>query len=186
MSGEKISRRAPGGPPDRAGGGGSSVERVRAALAALGVRAEIVTLPGSARTSQEAADQVGCRVDQIAKSLVFRGRLTSRPVLVIASGAHRVDPERVATLVAEPVDKADADYVRTRTGFAIGGVAPVGHAEPLATLLDEELLRWPEIWAAAGHPRTVFRITPAELAAVTGGRVAAVRQGGSAPTETAG
>src|SRR5437870_1735307 len=128
--------------------------------------------PRGPRPKQRA---VGCRVDQIAKSLVFRGENTQDAVLVITSGANRVDERRVAGLVAEPVARADADFVRARTGFAIGGVAPVAHAEPLTILIDEDLMQWPEIWAAAGHPNTVFKLTPADLVQMTGGRVASVK-----------
>jgi prolyl-tRNA editing enzyme YbaK/EbsC (Cys-tRNA(Pro) deacylase) len=157
---------------------GPSVRRVQEALDAAGAGHTVIALEQSARTSAEAARAVGCRVDQIAKSLVFRGEETQRPVLVIASGANRVDEVKVAALVAEPVGRADADFVRARTGFAIGGVAPVAHAEPLTILIDEDLMTWPEIWAAAGHPNTVFRLTPADLVRLTGGRVASVRTGG--------
>jgi prolyl-tRNA editing enzyme YbaK/EbsC (Cys-tRNA(Pro) deacylase) len=156
---------------------GPSVRRVQAALDAAGGGHTIVSLERSARTSAEAAKAVGCRVDQIAKSLVFRGAASQRAVLVIASGVNRVDESKVAGLIDEPVARADAEFVRARTGFAIGGVAPVAHAEPLTVLIDEDLLKWPEIWAAAGHPNTVFRLTPAELVRMTGGRVAAVRTG---------
>ena len=156
---------------------GASVRRVQEALAAAGGGHTVVALEQPARTSAEAARAVGCRVDQIAKSLVFRGEQTQRAVLVIASGANRVDERKVAGLVAEPVGRADADFVRARTGFAIGGVAPVAHAEPLAILIDEDLLKWPEIWAAAGHPNAVFKLTPADLVRLTGGRVASVKSG---------
>ncbi|HYS15668.1 MAG TPA: YbaK/EbsC family protein [Candidatus Binatia bacterium] len=156
---------------------GASVRRVQEVLAAAGGGHTVVALEQPARTSAEAARAVGCRVDQIAKSLVFRGEQTQRAVLVIASGANRVDERKVAGLVAEPVGRADADFVRARTGFAIGGVAPVAHAEPLAILIDEDLLKWPEIWAAAGHPNTVFKLTPADLVRLTGGRVASVKSG---------
>ncbi len=154
---------------------GPSVRRVQEALAAAGGGHTVVALAQSARTSAEAASAVGCRVDQIAKSLVFRGEQSQRPVLVIASGINRVDERKVAALIAEPVGRADADFVRQHTGFAIGGVAPVAHAEPLTILIDEDLLRWPEIWAAAGHPNTVFRLTPDDLVRLTGGRVAEVK-----------
>jgi len=154
---------------------GPSVRRVQEALAAAGGGHTIVTLEQSARTSAQAASAVGCRVDQIAKSLVFRTEHGERAVLVIASGANRVDERRVAALIAEPIGRADAEFVRRRTGFAIGGVAPVAHAEPLTILIDEDLLQWPEIWAAAGHPNTVFKLTPADLVRLTGGRVAAVK-----------
>ena len=148
--------------------------RVQEALAARGVDTTIVYLERAARTSAEAAAAVGCRVDQIAKSLVFRLATRGTPLLVIASGANRVDETRVAGLVGEPLGKADADFVRAHTGFAIGGVAPLAHPAPLTTLIDEHLLKWERIWAAAGHPHTVFPLTPAELVRLTGGRVVAV------------
>jgi prolyl-tRNA editing enzyme YbaK/EbsC (Cys-tRNA(Pro) deacylase) len=154
---------------------GPSVRRVEEALAAAGGGHKVIALEQSARTSAQAASAVGCKVDQIAKSLVFKATTSQRAVLVIASGANRVDEGKVAALIAEPVGRADADFVRQRTGFAIGGVAPVAHAEPLTILIDEDLMRWPEIWAAAGHPNTVFKLTPADLVRLTSGRVAAVK-----------
>jgi prolyl-tRNA editing enzyme YbaK/EbsC (Cys-tRNA(Pro) deacylase) len=147
---------------------------VQEALAALGVETSIVYLEHAARTSAEAAAAVGCRVDQIAKSLLFRLGDSGRPLLVIASGANRVDEARVGRLVGEPLGKADAEFVRTHTGFAIGGVAPVGHPAPLTALIDEHLLTWDRVWAAGGHPHTVFPLAPADLVRITGGRVVAV------------
>ena len=141
---------------------------------AHGLETTIVHLERAARTSAEAAVAVGCRVDQIAKSLVFRLAGSGAPLLVIASGANRVDEARVAALVGEPLGKADADFVRTHTGFAIGGVAPLAHPAPLTTLIDEHLLKWDRIWAAAGHPHTVFPLRPQDLVSLTGGRVVAV------------
>ena len=152
----------------------SSIERVQEALRTLGLGHEIVDLGLSARTAADAAAAVGCRVDQIAKSLVFRLRDSGRPLLVVTSGAHRVDEARVAALVGETLERADAAFVRTETGFAIGGVAPIGHAKPVLTLIDEHLLAFETIWAAAGHPNSVFRLTPAELVTMTGGRVVTV------------
>ena len=152
----------------------ASSQRVHDALVARGVTTTIVYLERAARTSAEAAAAVGCRVDQIAKSLVFRLAPSGRPLLVIASGANRVDEARVAALVGESLGKADADFVRTHTGFAIGGVAPVAHPTALTTLIDEHLMRWDRIWAAAGHPHTVFPLSPQDLVRMTGGRVVAV------------
>lgn len=152
----------------------TSIERVQQALRALGLGHEIVELGQSARTAAEAARALGCRVDQIAKSLVFRLRDSGAPLLVVTSGANRVDEAKVGALVGERLERADADFVRVQTGFAIGGVAPIGHARPLVTLIDEHLLRFEEIWAAAGHPSTVFRLTPGDLVTMTGGRVVAV------------
>jgi prolyl-tRNA editing enzyme YbaK/EbsC (Cys-tRNA(Pro) deacylase) len=151
-----------------------TVQRVQEALRALGGGHEVVDLGLSARTAADAAKAVGCRVDQIAKSLVFRLRDSGRPLLVITSGVHRVNEATVATLVGEAIERADADFVRAETGFAIGGVAPVGHTRPVLTLIDEHLLDFEEIWAAGGHPNTVFRLRPDELVMMTGGRVAAV------------
>jgi prolyl-tRNA editing enzyme YbaK/EbsC (Cys-tRNA(Pro) deacylase) len=148
-----------------------SVQRVRDALAARGFTGEIRELAQSTRSAAEAAAALGCQVDQIAKSLVFRGAESDRVVLVIACGANRVDEMKVAAFVGEPIAKADAAFVRARTGFAIGGVPPVGHAAAPHTLIDEDLLKWAEIWAAAGSPNAIFRLTPAELVAMTGGRV---------------
>jgi prolyl-tRNA editing enzyme YbaK/EbsC (Cys-tRNA(Pro) deacylase) len=150
---------------------GGSAERVRAALAALGLPCEVKEFPADTRTSDQAAAAVGCEVAQIAKSLVFRAMTSDRPVLVIASGANRVDETALAAAVGEPIGKADAAFVRARTGFAIGGVAPVGHLEPPLTYVDRSLLGHGEIWAAAGRPNAVFRTTPDALLAMTGGTV---------------
>jgi len=153
-----------------------SARRVQDALAARGFTIEIREFPDSTRTAAEAAAAIGCEVAQIAKSLVFRARETDRPVLVIASGANRVDEKAVAALIGEKLGRADADFVRERTGFAIGGVPPLGHDTPLATLIDRDLLGFEEIWAAAGTPNAVFRLTPEDLVAVTGGQVADIKQ----------
>ena len=152
-----------------------AVQRVQQALQALGRGHEIVDLGLSARTAADAAAAVGCRVDQIAKSLVFRLRDSGRALLIETSGVNRVDEKKVAALVGEKLERADADFVRAETGFAIGGVAPVGHVKPILTLIDEDLMQWDAIWAAAGHPNTVFRLTPHDLVAMTGGRIVAVK-----------
>jgi prolyl-tRNA editing enzyme YbaK/EbsC (Cys-tRNA(Pro) deacylase) len=145
---------------------------VQDALRALRQEIQVVELPASTRTSAEAAQAVGCQVGQIAKSLVFRTVNTRRPILVIASGANRVDEAKIGELLGEAVEKADADFVRERTGFAIGGVPPVGHLESVEVYIDRDLLEYPEIWAAAGTPHAVFRLTPEELVRVTGGTIA--------------
>lgn len=142
---------------------------MRDALARAGLDAEIVELPGAARTARAAADYLGCDVGQIANSLVFRAQTSDGAVLVMSSGAKRVDIARLAALVGEPVGKADADFVRSRTGFVIGGVAPVGHTGELEKFVDRSLAAYDVIWAAAGHPHTVFRLTYAQLLAITGG-----------------
>ena len=147
-----------------------SVARVRKALDEAGLDAEIVELPGAARTAKAAAEFLGCDVGQIANSLVFRGGASGQAVLVMSSGAKRVDLERLATIAGEPVEKAGAEFVRGATGFAIGGVAPVGHCGPLRTFVEQSLAAYAQIWAAAGHPHTVFRLTYADLLRITGGR----------------
>jgi prolyl-tRNA editing enzyme YbaK/EbsC (Cys-tRNA(Pro) deacylase) len=151
-----------------------AAKRFQARLHKLGYPGEVVQLASTARSAAEAAEAIGCTVAQIAKSLVFRAA-SGRPVLVIASGVNRVDEYRVAAAVGEPIGKADADFVREKTGFAIGGVPPVGHDVPPRVLIDEDLLRHTTIWAAAGHPHAVFRLTPAVLEQLTGGTVIAVK-----------
>ena len=151
-----------------------SAQRVQDRLRELGFAGQVVELPATTRTAAEAAAVVGCRVEQIAKSLVFRGKETGRPLLVIAGGANRVDERRLGELAGEPIARASADFVRERTGFAIGGVPPVGHREPLDTYIDEDLAALEEVWAAAGTPHAVFRLPGADLPALTGGRVVAI------------
>ena len=152
----------------------ASSHRVAEALAAAGVTTTIVVLEHAARTSADAAAAVGCDVGQIAKSLVFRLRESGRPLLVITSGANRVNEGKLGALLGESLGKADADFVRTHTGFAIGGVAPLAHPAPIPTLVDEDLLKWDAIWAAGGHPNTVFRLTGDELLRITGARALSV------------
>ncbi len=154
-----------------------SARRVQQALAERGFDFEVREFPASTRTAAEAAAAIGCAVGQIAKSLVFRARDSGRPVLVIASGANRVDERAVGALIGETIGRADADFVRETTGFAIGGVPPLGHRAPLVTLIDRDLLGFAEIWAAAGTPNAVFRLKPTDLAALTGDQVAEVKQG---------
>ena len=149
----------------------ANARRVQEALTSAGLSCRVQELPASTRTAAEAAAAVGCAVAQIAKSLVFRGTMTATPYLVIASGAYRVNELRLGEWVSEKVEKPDADFVRSVTGFPIGGVPPVGHDQPLRTFLDQAFLGFDEIWAAAGTPNAVFRIAPSDLIRVTGGEV---------------
>lgn len=142
-------------------------QRVAEALRRLGHEHAPLWLEVAARTSQEAADALGVALGQIAKSVVFKRKADDRPVLVIASGDRRVDERRLAALVGA-VGRADAAYVKARTGFAIGGVSPVGLADGATLLLDAQLQRFDSIWAAAGHPNGVFRLSPAALQRLTG------------------
>lgn len=148
-----------------------SAQKVQQALQVMGFALQVVELPDSTRTAAEAAQAVGCQVGQIVKSLVFKAKRSQRPVLVVASGANRVNEKAIEALIGEPLGRADADFVRQRTGFAIGGVPPVGHSERLETFIDDDLLQHAEIWAAAGTPNAVFRLTPDDLVRMTGGRV---------------
>lgn len=147
----------------------SSVERVRQALVAHGLHVEITEFSQSTATSQQAADALGVPVATIVKSLVFLAG--EEPILVLASGANQVDTEKLARAAGAKVRRPDADRVKEATGFVIGGVAPVGHAHPLPTYIDADLLRYDRLWAAAGSPYAVFPVTPQELVRITGGRV---------------
>lgn len=148
--------------------------RVQDLLRAAGSAAEVKQFPVTARTAAEAAAAIGCTVAQIAKSLVFRAK-SGKPVLVIASGVNRVDEKKIAAALGEPIGKADAAFVRDTTGYAIGGVAPIGHATPPRIFIDEDLRGQATIWAAAGHPHAVFQLTAGELERLTGGTVIPVK-----------
>lgn len=136
---------------------------------------QVLELGESTRSAVEAAQAVGCRLGQIVKSLIFRGKKSGRGYLVMASGENRVDTKKVRDLVSENVKMADVDFVREMTGFAIGGVAPVGHRHRLEAFIDEDLLRFETVWAAAGTPRSLFELSPDDLIAMTGGKVAQVK-----------
>jgi len=150
--------------------GTSSIERVRASLAAHGLdHLQVREFAASTATASDAAAAIGTTVGRIVKSLVFMA--AEQPVMVLASGPNRVDLSKVGQLLGKPITRANADQVRTLTGFAIGGVPPVGHAQRLTTLIDRDLLQYDEVWAAAGTPNAVFAITPSELVRVTDGRI---------------
>lgn len=153
----------------------STAAKVQEVLDSHGVACRVVEMEQTTRSAQEAAEAVGCQVGQIAKSLIFKGKQTHQPVLVIASGSNRIDEKKVSRIICEPLAKADADFVRENTGFAIGGVPPVGHRKPLRTLIDEDLLKFSEIWAAAGTPNAVFKLTPEELKKITHGQVISIK-----------
>ena len=152
-----------------------SAKKIQEALEAHGVACQVVEMKETTRSAMEAADAVGCRVGQIAKSLVFKGKQTHQPILVIASGPNRVNEKKVSQLVSEPIIKADADFVREQTGFSIGGVPPLGHHRALTTFIDADLLQYAEIWAAAGTPNAVFKLTPDELKKITNGVVISIK-----------
>jgi prolyl-tRNA editing enzyme YbaK/EbsC (Cys-tRNA(Pro) deacylase) len=152
----------------------SAPDRVQAALSAAGVATHIEEFPSSTRTAQEAADAVGTKVGQIVKSLVFLAG--DAPVLALVSGANQLDTTRLAALTGAAIGKADADAVRQATGYSIGGVPPTGFPAPIPTFIDRDLLQYDVVWAAAGTPRHVFRITPAELIRITAGTVDDLRR----------
>jgi prolyl-tRNA editing enzyme YbaK/EbsC (Cys-tRNA(Pro) deacylase) len=152
----------------------ASAARVQRALAAHGLPCVVRELPASTRSAAEAAAAIGCAVEQIAKSIVFRGVSTGEPIVVVASGRGRIDERLLAEAAGEPVARADPDFVKEALGFAIGGVPPLGHARPVRTFVDRHLLELDLAWAAAGTPHAVFPIAPADLVRATGGEVVRV------------
>ncbi|MFH2039433.1 MAG: YbaK/EbsC family protein, partial [Chloroflexota bacterium] len=137
---------------------------------------KVIEFQKTTRTSADAAEQVGCTVGQIIKSLVFRGHHSAKAVLVLTSGANRVDVKILANLIGEPVDRADPEFVRAITGFAIGGIPPIGHATKIESFIDEDLLKYGTLWAAAGTPNAVFELTPVDLQTMTSARVVHVKE----------
>jgi Cys-tRNA(Pro) deacylase len=152
----------------------SSAQRVQDILRASGFSNQVVELADSTRTAKDAAQAVGCEVAQIVKSLVFKGKHTQKAIFAVVSGSNRVNEKKLSALIGEPIEKADADFVRQKTGFAIGGVAPLGHTETLETYIDKDLLHYETIWAAAGTPFAVFQLTPKDLQEMTGGQVVSI------------
>lgn len=152
-----------------------SAQQVQNKLIELGYANKVIELPDSTRTAQEAADTIGCEVAHIAKSIIFRLKNNDKPLLVIASGVNRINEKLINAHLNDNLGKADADFVREHTGFVIGGVPPLGHIDSIITLIDEDLLQFREIWAAAGHPKAVFQLTPEELVQMTKGRVICVK-----------
>ena len=149
----------------------TSAQKVQDAVTALGFDFNILEFNETTRTSADAAVAIGCAVDQIAKSLVFKTKITGRAILGIASGSNMVNIKLIKAEVGENITRPDADFVKGQTGFAIGGIPPIGHAQNLTTFIDEDLFLYEDIWAAAGTPNAVFRLTPKELEKMTGGKV---------------
>ncbi len=152
-----------------------SAQKVQDVLRSRGFDLTVIEFAESTRTAQEAAERVGCTLGQIVKSLIFRGQQTGKPILVLTSGSNRVDEKRLTEYTGEPVGRADAEFVREVTGYAIGGVPPLGHTQAMETYLDEDLLQYDSIWAAAGTPKAVFQLTPGQLQRMTGGKVVSVK-----------
>jgi prolyl-tRNA editing enzyme YbaK/EbsC (Cys-tRNA(Pro) deacylase) len=153
----------------------TTAQRVQDLLLARGFSCQVIEHAESTRTSQEAADRAGCALGQITKSMIFKGKTTQKPILVLTSGANRVDERRISQYAGEPITRADPEFVRAVTSYAIGGVPPIGHTQPMETYLDEDLMQYDTIWAAAGTPNAIFKLTPFQLQAMTGGTVAQVK-----------
>lgn len=153
----------------------SSAQKVQDILTARGFNCTVIEFAESTRTAQEAADRAGCSLGQITKSLIFKGKASHKPILVLTSGSNRVDEKHISEYAGEAIVRADADFVRAATGFAIGGVPPLGHAQEMETFLDEDLLQYAAIWAAAGTPNAIFELTPDDLQKMTGGKVVRVK-----------
>jgi len=149
-------------------------EKFQSRLKQLGHEHEVVQLPDSTRTAQEAADAIGCSVDQIAKSIIFRLKNANEPILIVASGKNRVNETMVEILAGDELANADADFVKEMTGYVIGGVPPLAHDRPIMTLIDEDLFQYDTIWAAAGHANAVFELTPSELEIMTRAEVISI------------
>jgi Cys-tRNA(Pro) deacylase len=152
-----------------------SAQKVQDALRNLGFNLTVIENTESARTAQEAADRVGVTLGQIVKSLIFKGKTSGKPILVLTSGANRVDEKRIKAYAGEKIGRAEPDFVRTVTGYAIGGVPPIAHVQQMETYLDEDLMQYDVIWAAAGTPNAVFELTPDDLQKMTRGQVKRIK-----------
>jgi prolyl-tRNA editing enzyme YbaK/EbsC (Cys-tRNA(Pro) deacylase) len=152
-----------------------SAKKIQNILRGFGSDYNVIELTKSTRTAQEAADRVGCQLGQIVKSLIFKGLSSKKGILVLTSGSNRVDENKISQFAGESIGRADPDFVRTMTGFAIGGVPPVGHAQPLETYIDEDLLQYADVWAAAGTPNAVFQLPSADLGKITNGKIIKVK-----------
>lgn len=153
----------------------NSAQKIQDLLRSFGYDYTVVEHTESTRTAQEAADRAGCELGQIVKSLIFRGKESGKPIIVLTSGANRVDEKRIAEYAGEAIGKADADFVRAVTGFAIGGVPPVGHLQNIETYMDEDFLQYETVWAAAGTPNAIFELKTDDLQKMTGGKVVRVK-----------
>lgn len=152
-----------------------TAQKIQDLLFSLGFEYSVIEHVESTRTAQEAADRAGCELGQIVKSLIFRGKTSGKPILVLTSGANRVDEKRISEYAGESIGRADADFVRAVTGFAIGGVPPIGHTEKMETYIDEDFLPYQTVWAAAGTPNAIFELQTSDLQKMTDGKVVQVK-----------
>jgi prolyl-tRNA editing enzyme YbaK/EbsC (Cys-tRNA(Pro) deacylase) len=153
-----------------------SAQKVQEALLSKGFEFKVIEFTESTRTAHEAAERAGCKLGQIVKSMIFKGLTTSKPILVLTSGSNRVDERLISDYTGEPIDRADAVFVRATTGFAIGGVPPIGHIKKMETYLDVDIMQYTTIWAAGGTPNAVFELTPEALQMMTGAKVVEVKE----------
>lgn len=153
----------------------SSAQKVQDALEHLGYEYEVIESSKSTRTALEAAERVGCEVRQIVKSLIFQGKTSGKAILILTSGANQVDVKRIKAHAEEKIGRADPAFVRERTGYAIGGIPPLGHLHPIETYIDEDLFQYEKIWAAAGTPNAVFELDANQLEKMTSGKIIAVK-----------
>lgn len=154
---------------------GKSALKIQEELNKYNLDLKVVTMQDSTRTCVEAANTIGCEVGQIVKSLVFRGKTSGTPVLIVASGDNRINEKKMKEYLGEAVTRPDANYVQETTGFAIGGIPPIGHTTKIPCFIDADLFRFKEVWAAAGTPFDVFRLTPDQLATITQGKIINVK-----------
>jgi len=152
-----------------------SAQKIQNLLNQLGFSYAVFEHAESTRTAQEAADRAGCELGQIVKSLIFKGKDSGKPILILASGPNRVNEKRIAEFAGESIVKPDADFVRAVTGFVIGGVPPIGHAQKMETYLDEDFSQFATIWAAAGTPNAIFELKTEDLQRMTGGQIISIK-----------
>ena len=155
----------------------TSAQKIQDILSALGFDFQVIEFTESTKTAQEAAERVGCELGQIVKSMIFRGQISNKGILVLTSGANRVDEKEISDYAQEAIKRAEPDFVRAMTGFAIGGVPPLGHTHPLETYIDEDLMQYDSVWAAAGTPNAVFKLSSSNLVKITLGKIVRVKPG---------
>jgi prolyl-tRNA editing enzyme YbaK/EbsC (Cys-tRNA(Pro) deacylase) len=151
-----------------------SAQSVQDALDAKNIKASVIELPSSTRTAQDAAQSINCEIGQIVKSLIFKTKNSGEPILILASGPNRVNEAKIEECIGERIVKADADFTKEVTGFAIGGIPPIGHKQPIRTLIDQDLMNHQEVWAAAGTPNAIFCIQSNNLQELTHGEIIAI------------
>jgi prolyl-tRNA editing enzyme YbaK/EbsC (Cys-tRNA(Pro) deacylase) len=153
----------------------SSAQKIQDTLSGLGSNFKVIEFAESTRTAQEAADRAGCQLGQIVKSMIFKGQRTNNAILVLTSGTNRVDEKKISQYMGEDIARADPEFVRAKTGFAIGGVPPVGHTCPIETYIDEDILNFTTVWAAAGTPNAIFELLSSDLVKITRGKIVRVK-----------